>query len=131
MHKETFLPIGIVIVTLQRELWECQIRIVMAYVFINCDLAFRKCNLSWLGNFCWLLAASGRSWLLMVTFVSFWPHLAVYGRFWLLLAASGSSWLLLAATGRFWPLLAASGRFWPLLAAPSRVWPRLAASGLV
>ena len=43
---------GVAIVTLQRKLWPYQIRIVMPYLFINCDLAQNKCNLSCLGSFC-------------------------------------------------------------------------------
>ena len=35
MYKETFLPISVAIVTLQRKLWEYQVRIVMPYWFIN------------------------------------------------------------------------------------------------
>ena len=51
MYKETFLPFGVAIATLQRKLWPYQIRIVMPYGFINYDLAQNKCNLSCLDSF--------------------------------------------------------------------------------
>ena len=53
MYEETFLAIGVAIVTRQQTLWEYQVRIVMPYWFINYDLTNKnKCNLSCLGRFC-------------------------------------------------------------------------------
>ena len=43
MFKETFLLIGVAIISQQRKL-PYQVRIVMPYWSINYDLAYNKCN---------------------------------------------------------------------------------------
>jgi hypothetical protein len=60
MSKETFLPIGVAIVTLQRKLWEYQVRIVMPCSYFSsftvCWLAFRGSPAETrLTVYCWLL----------------------------------------------------------------------------